>query len=149
MKIINKQYHHEYEELEKFEAGIALTGAEAKSLQQGGLRLEGSFVKIRDDGAFLLNAEISVYQFAKIENYDPRRSRKLLLHQKELERLKGKLASSPSLTIIPLSCYNKGRKFKLEIALSRGRKNLEKRKREKVKDIAREQKREAKEYLKS
>lgn len=148
MKIVNRNFHREYEELEKFEAGIVLTGGEAKAIQQGGLRLEGSFVKLYDDGAYLLNAEIPIYQYAKIEDYNPRRNRKLLLHGAELERLRGKIASAPGLTIAPISCYNKGKRIKLEIALSRGRKDVEKRKREKTKEIEKSQKREAKEFMK-
>lgn len=149
MKIINRNYTREYQELEKFEAGISLTGGEVKVVKGGGIKLEGSFVKITDSGAQLMNAQIPAYQYAKKEDYDPKRSRKLLLHREELERLKGKIASSPGLTIIPVSCYNKGALIKLEIALAKGRKDIEKRKIEKKKEIEKSQKREAKEYLKS
>ncbi|MBI4004967.1 SsrA-binding protein SmpB [Candidatus Roizmanbacteria bacterium] len=146
MKIVNRSYNREYEEIEKYEAGIALTGGEVKVVQQGGIKLEGSFVKLRDDGAYLLNAEIPPYQYARDKEYDPKRSRRVLLHQEELERLRSKIASAPSLTIVPIACYNKGRLLKLEIALSRGRKDLEKRKREKARDVKRAQEKEAKEY---
>lgn len=149
MKIINRRFQREYEEIEKYEAGIALTGGEVKVIRQGGLKLDGSFVRIVNDEALLFNAEIPSYQFAKIENYDPRRTRKLLLHKKELERLKNKITSSGGLTIIPIACYNKGNLIKFEIALSRGRKDLEKKKLEKRKAVERQEKREAKEYLKS
>lgn len=149
MKIINRIYTRDYQELEKYEAGIALTGGETKVVKAGGIKLEGSFVKITDSGAQLMNAQIPIYQYAKNENYDPKRIRKLLLNRQELERLRGKIASSPSLTIVPVSCYNKGALIKLEIALAKGRKDIEKRKIEKKKEIEKSQKREAKEYLKS
>lgn len=149
MKIVNRNYNREYEEIEKFEAGIALTGPEVKSIRAGNMRLENAFIRVTVDGAFLFNAEIGAYVFAKNEEYDPRRTRQLLLNKKELGRLKAKIHSSPSLTIIPMLCYNKGSLIKLEIALSRGRKDLEKRKREKERDIRLQEKREAKEYEKS
>ncbi len=148
MKIVNRSYHREFEALETFEAGIALTGPEVKVIREGGLRLDGSFVKITGEGAVLHNAEIPAYKYAPNENYDSKRNRKLLLHQEELERLRTKISSQPGLTIVPISCYNKRSLIKLEIALSRGRKDLEKRKREKTRDIKRNEKREAKEYMK-
>ncbi len=148
MKIINRKFNRNYQEIEKFEAGIALTGPEVKSVRQGGLKLEGSFVKILEDGAALLNAEIPQYRFAKTDDYDPKRSRKLLLRGDELLRLKTKLSSSPGLAIVPVSCYTKGPYIKLEIALAKGRKDIEKRKLEKERDIKREEQREAREYMK-
>lgn len=148
MKIVNRNYHREYEAIETFEVGIALTGPEVKSIRGGGLRLEGSFVKITEEGPMLHNAEIPKYRFATLQDYDPKRNRKLLMHSNELERLKAKISSSPGLTIVPISCYNKRSLIKLELALSRGRKDLEKRKREKARDMKRNEKREAKEYMK-
>ncbi|QQG44390.1 MAG: SsrA-binding protein [Candidatus Roizmanbacteria bacterium] len=149
MKVINRVYNREYEELEKYEAGIALTGGEVKEVKKGGIKLEGSYVKLMESGPHLVNAEIPAYKYAKNENYDPKRSRKLLLHKDELEHIRSKIASTPSLTVIPIACYNKGNLIKLEIALSRGRKDIEKRKREKAKEIKRSQQREAKEYMKN
>lgn len=148
MKIINRKFHRDYQEIEKFEAGIVLSGAEVKSVREGGLKLEDAFVKIVGDGIVLLNAEIPQYRFAKTDDYDPKKSRKLLLHKKELIRLKTKIASSSGLTIVPVSCYNKGPYIKLEIALVKGRKEREKRNLEKDRDIKRSQEREAKEYMK-
>lgn len=148
MKIVNRKFSREFEEIEKYEAGIVLTGAEVKSIREGRIRLEDSFVKIIDNEPFLVNTEIAPYKFAKNETYDPKRSRKLLLQKKELIRLQTKLKSGSSLTIVPKSCYNKGNIFKLEIALVRGRRDLEKRKLEKARDIKREQEKEAKERLK-
>lgn len=123
-----------------------MTGAEVKSVRAGGLKLENSFVKILEDGAMLLNAEIPQYRFAKTDGYDLKRSRKLLLRKDELLRLKTKISSSSGLAIVPVSCYNKGSYIKLEIALAKGRKDVEKRKLEKERDVKREQEREAREW---
>lgn len=149
MKVFNRKYRREYEEIEKFEAGIVLSGAEAKSARAGRIILDDAFVKIFDDGAQLINAEIMRYEYASPDGYDPKASRKLLLHKKELIRLKTKLLSGGNLTIIPIVCYTKHDKVKLEIGLVKGRKDIEKRKFDKQKTIKRNEQREAKEYLKS
>ncbi|MCX7955670.1 MAG: SsrA-binding protein SmpB [Patescibacteria group bacterium] len=148
MKIVNKKFYHDYEEIESFEAGIVLTGAEVKSVKAGGLKLEDSYVKILSDGPYLINANIPNYKFNNEKNYNPTRSRKLLLKKKEILKIAVKMKAG-GLTIAPKSCYNKGRLLKLEIALARGRKDIEKRKLEKKKDIIREKEKEAKEYLKN
>jgi len=147
MKIINKKFHHDYEIIEAFEAGIVLTGAEVKSIKEGRLRLDDSYVRFLDDGPYLINAEIPPYRFAQNQNYDPKRSRKLLLHKREIIRLKTKLKSAKSLTVVPVSCYNRKRLIKLEIALARGRKKIEKRRLEKQKEIEKEKEKELKEWL--
>lgn len=149
MKIINRKFNRNYQKIETLEAGIVLTGDEVKSIRTGKIKLDDSFIKIMDDNnAYLINAEISPYQFSSNKNYDPKRTRKLLLHKKELIRLKTKIRSAAGLTLVPISCYNKGSYIKLEIALAKGRKDIEKRKLEKDKDIKRQKEREAKEYLK-
>ncbi len=148
MKIINRKFGREYEDIERFEAGIALTGAEVKSIRQGKLKLDDAYVKIMEDGPYLINAHIYPYPFAKIDEQDPVRSRKLLLNKKELERIGSKVRGSAGLTLIPVSCFEKGRLLKLEVALAKGRTDLAKRTREKARDVARAQKREAKEYAK-
>lgn len=149
MKIINRKFHREYQELEKYEAGIVLNGAEVKSVRDGRLKLDDAFVKIIGSEAYLINAQIPLYEYARIPGYDLRRTRKLLLHKKELLRLKTKIAGGGSLTLVPVSCYNKGRLIKLEIALVKGRKDIEKRKLEKRRDIERQEKREVKEWMKN
>lgn len=146
MKIINRKFSREYDVVEKFEAGIVLSGAEVKSVRSGGLRLDDAFVKIVQNEPFLLNAEIPAYRFADRENYDPKRSRKLLLHKKELLRIQTKMKGGGGLTVVPTACYNKGALLKVEIALAKGRKERGKRKYEKQKTIKRSQQREAKEY---
>ena len=148
MKIVNRKFHREYTEIEKYEAGIMLTGAEVKSVRAGNIRLEDSFVRILGSEAYLINADIPIYRFARPQGYDSRRSRKLLLHKKELLRLKVKMAASTGLTVAPVSCYNKGALIKLEIALVKGRREVEKKRLVKNRDIKRDQEREAKEYMK-
>lgn len=148
MKIINRKFNRDYKEIESFEAGIILTGAEVKSIRAGRIKLENSFVKIMEDGApYLINADIPLYQFSQDKNYDSKRRRRLLLNKKEIIRLKTKIKSA-NLTIAPKSCYNKGKLIKLEIALVKGRKDIEKRKLEKERDIEKQEKKEVKEYLK-
>lgn len=149
MKVENRSYHRNYQELEKYEAGIVLTGAEVKSIKAGNIRLDTAFVKFYDDEPYLVNAEVPIYKFIPVEGYDSRRRRKLLLHRKEIIRILTKIQSSPSLTVAPLSCYNKGRHIKLEVALSKGRRDIEKRKLEKDRDVERAEKKEAKEFEKS
>lgn len=148
MKITNRKFHREYEELEKYEAGVVLSGPEVKSVRAGRIKLEDSFVKIIGSEAYLVNADIQVYEYARPQGYDSKRTRKLLLHKKELIRLKTKLASGTRLTIAPVSCYNKHGLIKLEIALCKPRKEIGKKKYEKERDIERDEKRMVKEYLK-
>ncbi len=139
---INKKAGFDYEFLEKYEAGIVLTGQEVKSVRQGQASLAGSFVVLDRKGeAFLTNAQIPPFKFAgPLPSYDSRRSRKLLLRQKELNYLIGKLKQS-GLTLIPISLYTKNSKIKLEFTLARGKKKSDKRRvikeREVKKDIDR------------
>lgn len=126
MKIINKKATFDYEITDRFEAGIALTGPEVKSLRGGHGKLEGAFVRLIGSEAFLVNAEIYPYQFARLEKYDSKRTRKLLMHKKELISLKSKIDGG-NLTLVPLSWYTTGRQLKLEVGLARGKKQYEKR----------------------
>lgn len=148
MRVFNRKYNRDYTEVESYEAGIALIGAEVKSAKAGHIKLEDSFVKLIGSEAFLINAEIQIYQFTRPQGYDPRRTRKLLMHKKELTRLRVKIASGGSLTLAPISCYNKGPLIKVQVALSKGRKDLEKKKLVKQRDIKVNQEREIKEYTK-
>jgi len=126
MKIFNKKATYEYTIVERFEAGITLTGAEVKSIKGGHAKLEGAFVRIIGSEAYLVNAQIFPYIYARPEGYDPKRTRKLLLHKAELIRLKSKLDGA-NLTLIPLSWYTKGPLVKLEVGMARGKKQYEKR----------------------
>lgn len=149
MRIINRKFGREYEAFERFEAGIVLTGAEVKSIRGGAMRLDDAFVRIVQNEPILVNAEISAYKYADNKDYEPKRSRKLLLSKKEITRIMTKIRGSGRLTLAPVSCYNKGSLIKIEIALVRGRRDLEKRKLDKKKSIERREKKEAKEYIKN
>lgn len=136
MRIVNRRAYHDYQIFERFEAGIHLTGPEVKSVKGGHMSLEGAFGKIVGSEAYLLNAQVHPYPHARLENYDLRRTRKLLLHKKEIIALKSKLASG--LTLVPLSCYTSKGLVKLELALARGKKKYEKREALKKRDLEKE-----------
>ena len=137
MEIRNKKAYYEYEISERFEAGVVLTGAEVKSLKGGHATLEGAFVRIIGLEAYLVNAQIFPYTAARPDGYDPRRTRKLLMHKKELLSLKSKVEGA-NLTLVPLSWYTKGPLVKLAIGLARGKKQYEKREAKKKADQKRE-----------
>lgn len=137
MKILNKKAYHEYTIIDRLEAGVRLHGAEVKSLKTGHASLDGSFVRIIGSEAYLVNAQIFPYLYARPEGYDPKRTRKLLLHKKEIFSLKSKLEGA-NLTLVPLFWYNKGPLVKLEIGLARGKKQYEKREEKKREDQKRE-----------
>ncbi len=148
MKVGNKRAGHDFEIIERYEAGISLLGAEVKSVKAGHVLLESAHVRFVGDDAYLVNAQIPVWPQARPEGYDPRRSRRLLLHKREIVRIRTKLKTGGKLTLIPLSCYNKKHIVKLEIAIARGRREIEKKKLERREDIKRQEQREAKEYMK-
>jgi len=137
MKILNRHAAHDYSIIDRFEAGVHLLGAEVKSLKGGHGSLEGSFVRLVGTEAYLVNAQIFPYVFARAEGYDPRRTRKLLLHKKEIISLKSKIEGS-NLTLVPLSWYTQGPLIKLEVGLARGKKQYEKREAKKRADQKRE-----------
>ena len=139
MKVIcqNRKAYHDYHIEETFEAGIALSGTEVKSLREGKANVKESYVIIKDHEVFLLNCHISHYSHGNIMNHDPLRTRKLLLHRKEINRLRGKTAIR-GFTLIPLKIYFKGPVAKVEIALAKGKKLFEKRETIKEKDARRE-----------
>lgn len=148
MKLINKTVQREYEVLERYEAGIILTGPEVKSIKTGRVTLEGSFVKLRDGSAYLFSCDIPLYAYARVASYDSKRIRKLLLRKDELLRIKTKLAKGGNLTIIPLACYTTHGVIKLEIGLCKGKKLWQRKKIEKERDVKRIREKEMKEYLK-
>jgi len=137
MRTFNRRAAFDYQLLEKFEAGIVLTGAEVKSIRENRIKLEGSFVRFSQDGAYLVNAQIAPYRFADSSGYDPGRTRKLLLHKKEILNLSQKMEAK-NLSLVPVSCYTKRGKIKLEIALARGKKKYDKREAIKRRDLERE-----------
>ncbi|MFZ5364966.1 MAG: SsrA-binding protein SmpB [Patescibacteria group bacterium] len=124
---INKRAGFDYEILERFEAGIVLTGQEVKSIKTGHISLAGAFVTLKGNEAWLTNAHVPPYKMAgKILDYDPTRPRKLLLRKGELASLYGKIKQK-GLTLIPIRVYTKGNKIKLEFGIGRGKKKYEKR----------------------
>lgn len=140
MKLLseNRKARFDYEILDTYEAGISLTGQEVKSIKAGRANLTGSHVVIKPDGAFLLNADIPPYQPKNAPaDYDPKRTRPLLLKKEELKYLLGKTKEG-GLTIVPLSLYNKGRRLKLAVGLARHKKKHDKRETIKKREFRRE-----------
>jgi len=138
MKIVNRQAYYNYEIREKFEVGIVLSGGEVKSLKEEKGSLQDSFVQIREGEAYLVNAHINPYKFAANNDYEPKRTRKLLLHKKEITFLLSKTKQG-NLTIVPISWYTSRRgTIKMELALARGKKQYDKREALKNKDLDRE-----------
>lgn len=138
MKIINKRASFDYELQDRFEAGINLLGAEVKAVKLGHADLSGSHVRIVGSEVYLVNAKIFPYEYARPETYDETRTRKLLLHKKEITSLKSKMEGS-RLTIVPVSLYTtRHNLIKAELALARGKKQFDKRQSIKKRDLDRE-----------
>jgi SsrA-binding protein len=140
----NRKAYHDYYIEETLEAGISLLGTEVKSLREGKANLKDSYVIIKGKEAFLLNCHISPYSHGNIVNHDPLRSRKLLLHRKEIEGLMGK-SLQKGYTLIPLKIYFKDSHAKVELGVAKGKRLYEKR--EKIKE--REAKRAIERVMKS
>ena len=121
----NRAAFHEYHILEKYEAGIALTGTEVKSVLDGRIQLKEGYVAVRDGEAWLLNAHISPYAHGNRENHEPLRTRKLLLHRKEIEQL-GEATVKQGMTLVATRVYLKHRRIKIEVAVARGKKMYDK-----------------------
>lgn len=137
MKIVNRRAFYDYRILDRFEAGINLSGAEVKAVRGGHANLTGSFVKIIGSEAYLVNAKIFPYEYARPEGYDATRTRKLLLHKKEIISLKSKVVGA-GLTIVPISLYATHNLIKVELALGKGKKKYDKKQTIKKKDIERD-----------
>lgn len=133
----NKKAKHEYFVVQTFEAGIQLQGTEVKALRQNKANLTDGYVKIINDEAWLLSAHIGHYDQGNINNHEPRRSRKLLLHKREIRKLNTKL-NEKGLTLIPLRLYFLKGKVKVEIGLCKGKKVFDKREDIKKKDMKRD-----------
>ena len=144
----NRKAFHDYHIDDKYEAGISLVGTEVKSLRAGSANLKESYVIIKDGEAFLFNCHISPYSHGNLQNHEPLRTRKLLLHKKEISRLWGSI-SQKGYTIVPLKIYFKNGKAKVEIGLGRGKRQYEKRATIKEKEANREIERHMKSYKKS
>lgn len=136
--IRHKRVYFDFEILDTFEAGLVLFGHEVKALRSGKAKLEGAHVVVRGGEAFLVGASIAPYQPANTpKDYDPERARKLLLSQKELRELDTK-TEEKGLTAIPIRCYSKNGKVKLEIGVARGKKKVDKRETIKARDVKRD-----------
>lgn len=122
----NREAYFNYHLLETYECGIALTGTEVKSIREGRCNLKDSYCQVRGGEAYLLNAHISPYTHGNRENHEPTRTRKLLLHKSEIEKLYGK-AQEKGLTLVPTKMYFKNGRIKLEIAVAKGKKLYDKR----------------------
>lgn len=141
----NRKALHDYFIEDSYEAGIALTGTEIKSVRAGRVSLRDGFVQIRKGEAWLINVHISPYDFGNRENHEPRRERKLLLHRQEIRKLQGKVAER-GWTVVPLSMYLKHGRAKIEIALVRGKRLYDKRDAVAERDADRDLRRAVKEW---
>ena len=133
----NKKARHDYEIKETIEAGIVLTGTEIKSIRQRRINLKDGFVRIRNNEAYLYNVHISNYEQGNIFNHDPIRTRKLLLHKKQIIKLL-EIQKDSGMTIVPLKVYIKDGYAKVLIGVARGKKTYDKRHSLKEKDMKRE-----------
>lgn len=125
-KITNQKAFFDYQLLDRIEAGLHLTGSEVKAVRLGHVDMTGSFVKIRGSEAYLFNVKIFPYKYARPEGYDEKRTRKLLLHKKEIVSLKSKSEAS-GLTIVPVSMYTTHSFIKVELAIGKAKKQFDKR----------------------
>ncbi len=137
----NKRAFRDYSIEERFEAGLSLVGSEVKSLRDGKASLTEAFIDRIDDELYLIQGHIAQYRYANINNHDPQRPRKLLLHRHEIDRI-GKRITERGFTAVALSIYFKNGKAKLEIGLARGKRQVDKRhdirKRDENRDMERE-----------
>ena len=139
MKVVaqNKKAFHDYFILDKYEAGIELAGTEIKSVRKGSTNLKDAFIRIKNDEAFIENMHIAPYEQGNRFNHEPLRTRKLLLHKKEIKKLQKEIKEN-GLTIVPTKLYFNTSKLKVEIALAKGKKLYDKRQDLKEKDARRD-----------
>lgn len=133
----NRRARHDYEILSRYEAGIALTGSEIKSVRDHKVQLQGSYARVREDGLWLVDAHIAPYANAGYAGHEPKRDRRLLLHKKEIERIREQVGAQ-GLTLIPLSMYMKRGRAKLEVGVARGLKRYDKREKIAERDVERD-----------
>lgn len=142
----NRQAFHEYIVLDKYEAGAVLVGTEVKSIMAGRIQLKDSYVSIKDNEVWLLNAHISHYSHGNINNHEPLRSRKLLLHRKEIEKLERE-TTVKGMTLVVTRIYWKNGRIKFEIGVAKGKKLYDKRESEMRKTVEKETRQQLKENL--
>jgi SsrA-binding protein len=139
----NRRARHDYNLLERFEAGLVLTGTEVKSLREGHATLQRAFAELRDGEAWLVGAHIPEYAQGNLANHDPDRDRKLLLRRREIDSLLGKIQQR-GLTLVPTKLYFKDGRVKVELALARGKEARDKRRDLAERDARRQIERELK-----
>lgn len=137
MVTVNRQAYHDYFVEDTFEAGIALTGTEVKSIRAGRVNLRGAYARIKGGEVWLEGVHIAVYEQGTYMNHDPLRDRRLLLHRREIDRLIGKIQAK-GLTLVPLKLYFKDNRVKVELGLCRGKKLYDKRETIKRRETQRE-----------
>lgn len=135
--VTNRKALHDYFIIDTYEAGIVLKGTEVKSLRQGSANLQDGYAVLRNGEVWLMGMHISPFEKGNINNHDPKRDRKLLLHKQEIRRLIGKI-SEKGLTIVPLKVYFKKNIVKIELGLARGKKAYDKREAIKKRDVERQ-----------
>ena len=140
----NRAAFHNYHISDKYEAGVALTGTEVKSAMGGRVQLKDAYVSVREGEAWLFNAHISPYSHGNRENHDPLRTRKLLLHKREIERL-DEAAARQGMTLVPTQVYLKHGRIKIEVGVARGKKMYDKREAEMRRTVDRETRAQLKE----
>jgi len=122
----NRRARYDYEIVDEWEVGLALTGSEVKSLRDGKANLKDSFGHLRDGEIWLVGAYIGPYSYARDGGHDPERSRKLLMHRHEIDRIAGSLAAK-GLTLVPMRLYFRDGRAKLQIGLGKGKRTIDKR----------------------
>jgi SsrA-binding protein len=142
----NRHAFHEYHILDKYEAGISLKGTEVKSVLGGRIQLKDSYVSVRDGEVWLLNAHISPYSHGNRENHDPLRTRKLLLHKREISKLERE-TTIKGMTLVITRIYIKNRRIKFEVGVAKGKKLYDKRESEMKRTIDKETRQQLKESL--
>lgn len=144
--LTNRQAFHEYHILDKFEAGAVLVGTEVKSIMEGRIQLKDSYVQVKDGEVWLLNAHISPYSHGNKQNHEPLRTRKLLLHRKEIEKLERE-TTVKGMTLVVTAIYWKNGRIKFEIGTAKGKKLYDKRESEMKKTVEKETRQQLKEGL--
>ena len=145
MEIQNRKANFDYEIIDTYEAGIVLTGTEIKSIRDGKANLKDSYAIVKNNELFLLNMHISAYEQGNRFNHEETRTRKLLMHKKEILKLRDKIEIS-GFTLVPVKLYFKGNVAKILIGLAKGKKNYDKRESIKKKDIERQIAKDLKNY---
>jgi SsrA-binding protein len=140
----NRKARHDFHIVERVEAGIALTGTEVKSLRDGGGNIRESYAQLRNGEVFLVGANIAPYRQGNLQNHEPVRDRKLLLHRREIHQLGVKVAQR-GMTLVPLALYLTNGKVKLELGLARGKEGVDKRRSIAERDARRQMERAVKE----